>query len=158
MAGEEEQAGSWVVREGGTRRREENTLGLFSPHWDQGSPWVLCTFIMTLTCLAVLARRAVQEYIITSIKEVLRTHFNRVVELKVGLHGVEIWTGSLGGLLVLVGAGHLFSSFPLLPPGGHLLFLWITPQPSSSPRKPFWPQMRPGLVHQMCWQSGSKGL
>uniref|UniRef100_A0A8C0A3G7 KIAA1549 n=2 Tax=Bos mutus grunniens TaxID=30521 RepID=A0A8C0A3G7_BOSMU len=31
----------------------------------------------------VLARRAVQEYIITSIKEVLRTHFNRVVELKV---------------------------------------------------------------------------
>ncbi|XP_073918327.1 UPF0606 protein KIAA1549 homolog isoform X2 [Castor canadensis] len=31
----------------------------------------------------VLARRAVQEYIITSIKEVLRIHFNRVVELKV---------------------------------------------------------------------------
>ncbi|XP_057589241.1 UPF0606 protein KIAA1549 homolog [Hippopotamus amphibius kiboko] len=31
----------------------------------------------------VLARRAVQEYIITSIKEVLRSHFNRVVELKV---------------------------------------------------------------------------
>ncbi|XP_010598078.1 UPF0606 protein KIAA1549 homolog isoform X1 [Loxodonta africana] len=32
---------------------------------------------------AVLARRAVQEYIITSIKEVLRVHFNRAVELKV---------------------------------------------------------------------------
>lgn len=32
---------------------------------------------------AVLARRAVQEYIITSIKEVLRIHFNRAVELKV---------------------------------------------------------------------------
>ncbi|XP_062957264.1 UPF0606 protein KIAA1549 homolog isoform X2 [Cynocephalus volans] len=32
---------------------------------------------------AVLARRAVQEYIITSIKEVLRVHFNRMVELKV---------------------------------------------------------------------------
>uniref|UniRef100_A0A8D2D6H6 KIAA1549 n=1 Tax=Sciurus vulgaris TaxID=55149 RepID=A0A8D2D6H6_SCIVU len=31
----------------------------------------------------VLARRAVQEYIITSIKEVLRIHFNRAVELKV---------------------------------------------------------------------------
>ncbi|XP_065739871.1 UPF0606 protein KIAA1549 homolog [Phocoena phocoena] len=31
----------------------------------------------------VLARRAVQEYIIMSIKEVLRSHFNRVVELKV---------------------------------------------------------------------------
>uniref|UniRef100_A0A8D0UPD5 KIAA1549 n=1 Tax=Sus scrofa TaxID=9823 RepID=A0A8D0UPD5_PIG len=31
----------------------------------------------------VLARRAVQEYIITSIKEVLKSHFNRVVELKV---------------------------------------------------------------------------
>ncbi|XP_035312281.1 UPF0606 protein KIAA1549 homolog isoform X1 [Cricetulus griseus] len=31
----------------------------------------------------VLARRAVQEYIITSIKEVLRVHFNRAVELKV---------------------------------------------------------------------------
>ncbi|KAM5255765.1 UPF0606 protein KIAA1549 homolog [Ctenodactylus gundi] len=31
----------------------------------------------------VLARRAVQEYTITSIKEVLRVHFNRVVELKV---------------------------------------------------------------------------
>ncbi|XP_059567904.1 UPF0606 protein KIAA1549 homolog [Myotis daubentonii] len=31
----------------------------------------------------VLARRAVQEYIITSIKEVLRIHFNRPVELKV---------------------------------------------------------------------------
>lgn len=31
----------------------------------------------------VLARRAVQEYIITAIKEVLRTHFNRAVELKV---------------------------------------------------------------------------
>ncbi|XP_040858045.1 UPF0606 protein KIAA1549 homolog isoform X1 [Ochotona curzoniae] len=31
----------------------------------------------------VLARRAVQEYIITAIKEVLRIHFNRVVELKV---------------------------------------------------------------------------
>ncbi|XP_012498210.1 PREDICTED: UPF0606 protein KIAA1549 homolog [Propithecus coquereli] len=30
----------------------------------------------------VLARRAVQEYIITSIKEVLRIHFNRAVELK----------------------------------------------------------------------------
>lgn len=92
---------------------------------------------MTLTCLAVLARRAVQEYIITSIKEVLRTHFNRVVELKVGLHGVEIWTGSLGGLHVTVGAGHLLSSLPLPPSGGHLLLLWITPQISSSPRKPF---------------------
>ncbi|KAM9651468.1 UPF0606 protein KIAA1549 homolog [Trichechus inunguis] len=32
---------------------------------------------------AVLARRAVQEYIIMSIKEVLRVHFNRAVELKV---------------------------------------------------------------------------
>ncbi|XP_037691992.1 UPF0606 protein KIAA1549 homolog [Choloepus didactylus] len=32
---------------------------------------------------AVLARRAVQEYIITSIKEVLRIHFNRAVDLKV---------------------------------------------------------------------------
>ncbi|KAI5947992.1 UPF0606 protein KIAA1549 [Manis javanica] len=32
---------------------------------------------------AVLARRAVQEYIITSIKEVLRIHFNRAVELQV---------------------------------------------------------------------------
>ncbi|XP_030681941.1 UPF0606 protein KIAA1549 homolog isoform X1 [Nomascus leucogenys] len=32
---------------------------------------------------AVLARRAVQEYIITAIKEVLRIHFNRAVELKV---------------------------------------------------------------------------
>ncbi|XP_053409692.1 UPF0606 protein KIAA1549 homolog isoform X2 [Nycticebus coucang] len=31
----------------------------------------------------VLAKRAVQEYIITSIKEVLRIHFNRAVELKV---------------------------------------------------------------------------
>ncbi|EHH17720.1 hypothetical protein EGK_14181 [Macaca mulatta] len=31
----------------------------------------------------VLARRAVQEYIITAIKEVLRIHFNRAVELKV---------------------------------------------------------------------------
>ncbi|XP_039716974.1 UPF0606 protein KIAA1549 homolog isoform X1 [Pteropus medius] len=31
----------------------------------------------------VLARRAVQEYIITSIKEVLRIHFNRAVELRV---------------------------------------------------------------------------
>ncbi|XP_048193669.1 UPF0606 protein KIAA1549 homolog [Perognathus longimembris pacificus] len=31
----------------------------------------------------VLARRAVQEYIITSIKEVLRIHFSRAVELKV---------------------------------------------------------------------------
>ncbi|XP_012576480.1 PREDICTED: UPF0606 protein KIAA1549 homolog [Condylura cristata] len=31
----------------------------------------------------VLARRAVQEYIITSIKEVLRIHFNRAVELQV---------------------------------------------------------------------------
>lgn len=31
----------------------------------------------------MLARRAVQEYIITSIKEVLRIHFNRAVELKV---------------------------------------------------------------------------
>nr|KAF6418634.1 hypothetical protein HJG63_007224 [Rousettus aegyptiacus] len=31
----------------------------------------------------VLARRAVQEYIITSIKEVLRMHFNRAVELRV---------------------------------------------------------------------------
>ncbi|XP_075862341.1 UPF0606 protein KIAA1549 homolog [Microcebus murinus] len=31
----------------------------------------------------VLARRAVQEYIITSIKEVLKIHFNRAVELKV---------------------------------------------------------------------------
>ncbi|XP_036102233.1 UPF0606 protein KIAA1549 homolog [Molossus molossus] len=31
----------------------------------------------------VLARRAVQEYIITAIKEVLRSHFNRAVELKV---------------------------------------------------------------------------
>ncbi|KAL0618260.1 UPF0606 protein KIAA1549 [Plecturocebus cupreus] len=32
---------------------------------------------------AVLARRAVQEYIITAIKEVLRIHFNRAVDLKV---------------------------------------------------------------------------
>ncbi|KAK2502766.1 hypothetical protein MC885_014116 [Smutsia gigantea] len=32
---------------------------------------------------AVLARRAVQEYIITAIKEVLRIHFNRAVELQV---------------------------------------------------------------------------
>lgn len=31
----------------------------------------------------VLARRAVHEYIITAIKEVLRIHFNRAVELKV---------------------------------------------------------------------------
>lgn len=36
-----------------------------------------------LSLIVVLARRAVQEYIITSIKEVLRIHFNRAVELKV---------------------------------------------------------------------------
>lgn len=54
----------------------------------------------TLTCvccwldLAVLARRAVQEYIITSIKEVLRNHFNRAVELKVGPCGVESAAGA----------------------------------------------------------------
>ena len=32
MAGEVEQAESRVVREGGAGRREENALGLFSPH------------------------------------------------------------------------------------------------------------------------------
>lgn len=32
-----------------------------------------------------------QEYIITSIKEVLRIHFNRAVELKVGPCGVGAW-------------------------------------------------------------------
>lgn len=43
---------------------------------------------------AVLARRAVQEYIITSIKEVLRIHFNRAVELKVGPCSGESDTGA----------------------------------------------------------------
>lgn len=42
-----------------------------------------------LRWFAVLARRAVQEYIITSIKEVLRARFNRAVELKVGSHSGE---------------------------------------------------------------------
>lgn len=59
----------------------------------------------------MLARRAVQEYIITSIKEVLRIHFNRAVELKVSPEPGSLRSDMLVGSLL---SRHTVSSASLL--------------------------------------------
>lgn len=64
---------------------------------------------------AVLARRAVQEYIITSIKEVLRIHFNRAVELKVGPCGGEPDAGAQVKAALQWPWDVLFPLFPPFP-------------------------------------------